>query len=269
MIIDFPLILLTATVFTGVVALVDWFLCRRAKKKTMDAQHDEKPIIIEYSRALFPVFVIVFLLRSFLVQPFQVPTGSLEPTVIPGDFILVNQFSYGLRFPVWNKKLVKVSRPKTGQIALFYWPVDHHITFVKRVIGVPGDRISYVNKVLYINGKEMKQTYVGTSTESFGTRQFKVVKYEENLKGVKHGIYLCAKGDKFCPIRSHDFYNLVVPKGKYFMMGDNRDDSDDSRGWGFASGKDFIGKAMFVWFSWNSKAGWYKKIRWDRIGTAL
>ena len=269
MIIDFPLILVCLTVFSGLVAFLDWFMHRKHHKKEADNDIEKKSVIIDYSRSLFPVFLVVLLLRSFLVQPYRVPTGSLEPTVIPGDFILVNQFDYGLRLPVWNKKIIKISEPKTGQIALFYWPVDHHFTFVKRVIGMPGDRISYINKVLYINGKKMTQKYLSQTTETQNGVTWKVVKYEENLNGVKHGIYVCAKNNKFCPVKSHDFYNLVVPKGKYFMMGDNRDASDDSRDWGFVPEKAFVGKAMFIWLSWDAKAPWNKKIRWNRIGTSL
>ena len=134
MIIDFPLILLALTVFTGVVSLVDWLVCRNRKKKGVDTSIEKKPLIIDYARSLFPVFLIVFLLRSFLVQPYRVPTGSLEPTVIPGDFILVNQFDYGLHFPVWNKQFIKVSHPKTGQIAMFYWRVDHHFANVVQAL---------------------------------------------------------------------------------------------------------------------------------------
>lgn len=260
--IDFPLILLCLTVFSGIVALIDWLFNRKYKTK-------KKPLIVDYSRSLFPIFLIVLLLRSFLVQPFRVPSGSLMPTVVPGDFILVNQFDYGLRLPVWNTKVFNVSEPKTGQIALFYWPVDRHFTFVKRVIGVPGDRISYINKVLYINGKKMKQKYLRETTETEGNMTWKVAEYEENLNGVKHNIYVCAKDAAFCPVKSPNFYNLLVPKGKYFMMGDNRDGSDDSRDWGFVPEKNFIGKAMFVWLSWDGKAVWYRRIRWDRIGTGL
>jgi len=267
--IDFPLILLCVTVFTGMVSITDWFVRRYYKKRGVDTEAVKQPIIIDYSRSLFPVFLIVLLLRSFLAQPFRVPSGSLEPTIVPGDFIFVNQYDYGLRIPVWHTKIIHVSAPKTGQIALFYWPVNHRFNFVKRVIGLPGDHISYIHKVLYINGQKMKQKYLSQSTESYNGVTWKVNKYEEDLKGVKHGIYVCAKGNKFCPMQSSDFYNLLVPKGHYFMMGDNRDNSDDSRGWGFVPEKEFIGKAMFVWLSWDAKAPWYKKIRWHRIGTPL
>lgn len=263
MIIDLPLVLLCLTIFTGVVALVDYFLRGRTKAdKTL-------PLIADYSRSLFPVFLIVLLLRTFVAQPYRVPSGSLEPTVIPGDFILVNQYDYGLHLPVWRNQIIPVSHPKRGQIALFYWPVDSHITFVKRVIGVPGDTVSYVNKVLNINGKVMTQKFQGYDVIRQGDQRIKMAKYEENLDGLKHGIYVCAKGISNCPSHGHDFYNLKIPKGYYLMMGDNRDDSDDSRDWGLVPESHFIGRAMFVWMSWDSYAPWYQKIRWSRIGTSL
>ena len=264
MIIDLPLILFCLTVFTGVVALVDYLL--RGRKK---AAKEDVSILVDYARSLFPVFLIVLLLRSFVAQPYRVPSGSLEPTVVPGDFIVVTQYNYGVYFPVWRKKIISVSHPKRGQIALFYWPVDPHITFVKRVIGVPGDTVSYINKVLTINGKKMEQKYLGEKTVRQGNQLIKMAKYQENLNGLKHDIYVCAKGISNCPAQGHDFYNLKIPKGYYFMMGDNRDDSDDSRDWGLVSKDAFIGRAMLIWMSWNSDAPWYKKIRWSRIGKTL
>jgi len=256
--IDFPLILLAVTLFTGVVTLVDWLYCRKyGKTKSM-------PTIIEYCRAFFPVLLAVLVIRSFLFQPYRVPTGSLEPTVMPGDLILVDQFQYGLNMPVYDSKLVPISEPKTGQIALFYYPVNHAVTFVKRVIGVPGDRISYIDKVFYINGKKMKQTYVGEALDSDGGGQFWPVKvYREDLNGVEHNIYV--RPD----VPARNFYNLVVPKGHYFMVGDNRDNSDDSRYWGFVPEEDFIGRALYVWFSWDSEATFPNKVRWGRIGNKL
>lgn len=253
---DFLLVLLVLTVFTGVAALVDMLLGKKRAKF---------PVIIEYCRALFPVLLIVFLIRAFIAQPFRVPTGSLLPTVVPGDFILVNQYDYGFKMPVWDKTLVKVGKPKRGQIALFYYPVNHAATFVKRVIGVPGDRISYINKVFYINGKEAKQKYIGMATDGDTMGNTWAVKiYQENLNGLKHNIYIRPN------VPAHNFYNLVVPKGKYLMIGDNRDNSDDGRDWGFVPVQSFIGRAMVVLLNWDSKASKLtKKIRWHRIGTKL
>lgn len=265
--IDFPLILLSALIFTGAVSLVDCiYMWRKKRSSAGQYKRESIPVLIDYCRSLFSVFLIVFVLRSFLVQPYRVPTGSLEPTVIPGDFLVVTQYDYGLKMPIWQKTLIPVSEPKRGQIALFYYPVTHKYTFVKRVIGVPGDHISYINKVLYINGKEMKQTFLGMSNdiEPAGSSPINMKKYQENLDGVKHDIYIDPQ------IPAVNFKDLVVPKGEYFMMGDNRGRSDDSRYWGFVPAKNFIGRARWLWLSWNSNAKhFWQKIRWGRFGTSL
>lgn len=260
---DFPLILLCVIVFSGVVSLVDFIFCLCKGEKLFEKK--KRPIMIDYARSFFPVLLLVFLIRSFLVQPYRVPTSSLAPTVLPGDFIFVNQYHYGLRFPVWNKTLIPIGAPQRGQIALFFYPVNHAYTFVKRVIGVPGDRISYINKVLYINGKKQPQQFVGdvTRLDDFGNL-VTYQEFQENLDGIKHDIFERAD------IRPSNFYNLVVPKNEYFMMGDNRDDSDDSRYWGFVPDRDFVGHALFIWMSWDSNAmSWNDYVRWNRIGNKL
>lgn len=272
---DFPTILVLVTIFTGIVSLVDVIYCAYRERNGYPKESNEnKPVVIDYCRSFFPVLLIVLLFRSFVAQPYRVPTGSLEPTVMPGDFILVTQYDYGLRLPVWLTKIVPISEPKTGQIGLFYWPVNHQLTFVKRVIGLPGDKISYINKVLYVNGKEAQQTHVGTATDASDPNgpRWDVEVREENLNGIKHKIYVCPADSTTCPGAQHnqDFYNLVVPKGKYFMMGDNRDNSDDSRDWGFVSEYELIGRAHFVWMNWDPFANSLtQKIRWDRIGHKL
>src|SRR3990167_6360696 len=164
MIADFLNILTLITIFAGIVCLVD--IIWRAIKKIPPPEGEKKhPIVIDYARSFFPILLIVLIIRSFLFQPYRVPTGSLEPTIMPGDMILVNQYDYGLRIPLWNKIFVKIGNPKPGQVALFRWPVNPPVTFVKRVIGVPGDHISYINKVLYINGKEVPQKFIKDSLE--------------------------------------------------------------------------------------------------------
>ena len=262
---DFPLILLSVIVFSGVVVLCDFIFCWYHREPLLEKK--KRPLVIDYARAFFPVLLLVFCIRSFLVQPYRVPTGSLKPTVVPGDFIFVNQYHYGVRFPVWDKKLITVGEPMRGQIALFYYPVDHHFTFVKRVVGLPGDHISYINKTLYINGQKESKTLVGDVTElnDFG-QLVTYQKYQEDLNGVKHDIFEI--NDSSHP--AHDFYNLVVPADHYFMMGDNRDESSDSRYWGFVSEHELVGHALFIWMSWDSNAPhFYDMIRWDRIGTHL
>lgn len=255
----FLLILLLLTVFSGIVVGVDKLLSRGQTP----VANEKVPLILDYSRSLFVVFLVVFLLRSFIAQPYKVPSGSLEPTIMPGDFILVTQYDYGFRMPVWNNILIPVSTPQRGQIALMRWPVNPNITFVKRVIGVPGDRISYINKVLTINGVVCAQTFVKDAGDLEDGSSTPAKIYEENLLGIKHQILIHPE------MPGQDFQGLIIPPNEYLMMGDNRDDSDDSRSWGLVSINDYIGRAHFVWFNWNSDMPWSQKIDWSRIGKIL
>lgn len=255
--IDFLQVLLIITVCCGLI----WFIDAKfwASQRKLAFGHERKPFIVEQARAFFPIFLIVLLIRSFLVQPFRVPTGSLLPTVVPGDFLAVNQFAYGLRLPVWHKKILKVGNPKLGDVVVFRWPVNPKIDYVKRVVGVPGDRISYVKHELIINGVPAKQTFLDYATDGDGHgNTWTVKRFEENLNGVKHKILIRSDAPQ------QDFYNLVVPKGYYLMMGDNRDNSDDGRYWGFVSEKALIGKAFLIWLSWDSSTS---SLRWRRSGT--
>ncbi len=249
---NFALILLVLASASGIVYLADILLWAKKRKPGQDPNR-----LIEYSRAFFPIFFIVLLLRSFLMEPFRIPSGSLEPTLLIGDFLLVNKFAYGVRLPVWETKVINISHPKTGEIAVFRWPPDPSMDFIKRVIGVPGDKIRYHNKVLTINGIEMKQTFVEyTTDESSGNT---VSKYRENLDGIEHDIYV--RPD--VPAIDVD---VTVPTGQYFMMGDNRDNSADSRFWGFVSDEYLRGKATLIWMSWNSKT---YTVRWNRLGRMI
>lgn len=249
---NFALILVILSALTGIICLLDQFIW---KKKRAPNQHPSK--IIEYSRSFFPVFFIVLLLRSFLFEPFRIPSGSLEPTLLVGDFLAVNKFAYGLRLPVSETKILPIHNPKTGEIAVFRWPPDPSFDYIKRVIGVPGDHVEYHNKVLTINGKVMKQKFIEyTIDESSGHA---VSKYQENLNGIKHDIYI--RPD----VEAVDI-DVTVPEGQYFMMGDNRDDSADSRFFGFVPDENLRGKAFLVWMSWNSKTD---MIRWKKLGTII
>jgi signal peptidase I len=196
-------------------------------------------------------------LRSFLVDPFRIPSGSLEPTLLVGDFVAVNKFAYGLRLPVLEKKILSLGEPKQGEIAVFRWPPNPTYDYIKRVIGVPGDNISYHNKILTINGKEISRIFVEYTTDESSGKA--VAKYREEINGVSHDIFI--RPD----LPAVDF-NVRVPKGQYFMMGDNRDDSADSRYWGFVPDHFFRGKAFLVWMSWNSKMD---RIRWSKIGRLI
>ena len=246
---NFALILVVLTLSSGFIYLLDvLFFAKRRKDKKDPGK------LIEYSRSFFPVFLIVLLLRSFLVEPFRIPSGSLEPTLMVGDFVAVNKFAYGFRLPVWEKKIIPVAKPKSGEVAVFRWPPEPSYDYIKRVIGVPGDKIVYHNKQLSINGKKMPQTFVEyTADESSGKP---VAKYLEKLNGVEHYIY------RRPDVEAVDF-EIEVPEGQYFMMGDNRDDSADSRYWGYVSDEYLRGKAFLVWMSWNSNKD---SIRWSSIG---
>ena len=242
MIFDLLNILSVATVFTGVVTLVDAIYTKRLMRKDSSLSLGKKNCLLDLCRSIFPVLLIVLLIRSFIAQPFRVPTGSLEPTVMPGDFILVTQYDYGLRTPLWYKKILATGEPMRGQIALFRWPVNPNVTFVKRVIGVPGDRISYVNKKLTINGHAASYQFVQKAEDrEFPGRHVAEKEYIESIPGIPaHHIW------NQVGMPATDFHDLVVPKGYYFMMGDNRDGSDDSRSWGFVSEHAFIGRARYV-----------------------
>lgn len=258
---NFELILFYATLITGVIALFDvLFLARRRKKKGIT----KLPMLSDYAISFFPVLLIVFLLRSFLYEPFRIPSGSLEPTLLVGDFILVNKFDYGIRLPVIHKLVYPIGEVQRGDVVVFRYPPQPSKDYIKRIVGVPGDQISYVNKVLYVNGKEAPQETVGSAIDHGDDGStWDVLKKQENFFGIKHFIYqIPGKSDE-------DIHDLVVPPGYYFGMGDNRDDSADSRYWGFIPAENIIGKANAVWMSWDSDADWLHKIRWNRLGTVI
>ena len=246
---NFEMLLVLACAFTGVLWLWNKLMMRFAGKAF--------PKWLGTVASFFPVLLLVLLIRSFIFEPFRIPSGSLKPTLDVGDFILVNKFDYGLRWPIWNKTFYHTTKPKTGDIVVFYWPANSHYYFIKRIVAVPGDKISYVNKTLYINGKPAKQKLVGQAFDMnrVGDRWVVNVKTED-LNGVKHKIWL--RPD----FKPYNFKNIVVPKGMYFMMGDNRDDSEDSRYWGFVPSRDIVGKASVILFSWN---GHKSNLRWDRF----
>ncbi|HTQ99694.1 MAG TPA: signal peptidase I [Candidatus Acidoferrum sp.] len=198
------------------------------------------PIVVDYSRAFFPILFAVLLLRSFLFEPFQIPTGSMIPTLDIGDFIVVNKFAYGLRLPVTGTKIFSIGEPKRGDIMVFVPP---HVPdyYIKRVIGLPGDHIQYKDNVVYVNGEPLPQDPVGV------VREKGVMVSRETVGGVTHDIYTAAS-QHFS--RVYDWLKpegMVIPEGSYFMMGDNRDNSLDSRFWGPASEAKIVGKAVAVW----------------------
>lgn len=260
---NFEFLIFYALVISGVVVLFDLlFLARKRAKANFSVK--KMPPIVDYSRSFFPVLLVVFSLRSFLFEPFRVPSGSLEPTLFVGDFILTNKFSYGLRLPFLHKTIVPLGTVNHGDIVVFHYPPDPSIYYIKRVIGLPGDHLSYINKILYVNGTPAPQTFEKNTLDydNYGF-SWDVVQKQENFLGIQHGIYQIPTKP------AEDFKDLVVPPGKYFMMGDNRDDSSDSRAWGFVPDENIVGKATLIWLSWDSRANWSHKIRWNRIGTRI
>ncbi|WP_235602906.1 signal peptidase I [Piscirickettsia litoralis] len=241
---DFTFWLVVLTILSGLIWAVDrFYLQKKRVKAALDAglgpsETLKLPMIADYARSFFPVLLIVLVLRSFVVEPFRIPSGSMEPTLLVGDFLLVNKFKYGIEWPLTDKPLVKFSAPKRGDVIVFRWPVNASVPFIKRIVGVPGDRLSYLNKRLYVNGKLVKEVSQGQAERIAGAMR-RQQRFQENLLGVKYPIY------KDIGVRSFSFKDLKVPQGEYFVMGDNRDNSEDSRYWGFVPRENIIGQAFF------------------------
>jgi signal peptidase I len=254
---NFEFFLTTAVIISGAIALVDILVFAPIRQRKKIAHPS---VLIEYARSFFPILLLVLLLRSFLAEPFRIPSGSEKPDLLVGDFIVANKFDYGIRLPVLHKKIISMGEPKRGDVVVFLWPKDTSTYFIKRVIGLPGDVITYKNKVLTINGQLAPQTLLGKQTDQDGANEtWPVLLKRENLLGIQHDIYLR-------PDQLPMDFSVVVPAGNYFVMGDNRDNSLDSRYWGFVPEKDFIGKAMWVFFSWNNQQ---HRVRWDRLGLCI
>jgi signal peptidase I len=253
--VSFAAFLLLLLVVTGAVWLLELAVLRRSR-----AQDAKQPWWVEYSISFFPVILIVFFLRSFLVEPFKIPSGSMIPTLLVGDFILVNKYTYGIRLPVLNRKIVEVNGPRRGDVMVFRFPDDPGLDYIKRVVGLPGDRVEYRDKRLVINGAPVPlrqvEDYLSRERMQFSRR------YVEKLGDVEHEILveddapaLVAHGRAF-PFAGNCHYNsgglaCTVPPGHYFVMGDNRDNSSDSRVWGFVPDGNIVGKAFFIWLNFN------------------
>lgn len=251
---DFALILVVATAVTGLLWLVDTlvFLPRR-REKLADAElkaggdlpENARKLVMQpsgwadLSRSMFPVLLIVLLLRSFLYEPFKIPSGSMLPTLQVGDYILVNKYHYGLRVPVLNTKFLPINEPERGDVVVFKYPENPSINYIKRVVGLPGDVITYNNKVIYVNGEAQPQSLVAQLPPGRPERLL----VDETLGNVEHEIYR----DVARPTLNAQW---TVPEDSYFVMGDNRDNSNDSRYWGFVPEKLLVGRAVAVWMHW-------------------
>jgi signal peptidase I len=250
---DFASILFVLSIVSGVLwALDKWRLepGRKALAAASGSEVAKASWLVDLGRQFFPVIAAVFVLRSFVVEPFRIPSGSMIPTLRIGDFILVNRFAYGLRCPVGDCKLLALGEPKHGDVVVFRYPVDPRQDFIKRVIGLPGDTVRYVDKVLTVNGVRAEQQPQGDFEHT------PVTLARENYFGVEHNVL--ANPDR--PARDFEY---TVPEGQYFMMGDNRDGSSDSRYWGTVPEANLKGRAFFIWMSWNADA---LQPVWSRIG---
>lgn len=252
---NFALILFLLLLATGALWAADRYVFR--KKRPADAP---EPLWVEYGASFFPVILIVFFLRSFIVEPFKIPSGSMIPTLLVGDFIAVNKFTYGIRLPVINKKIVELNSPQRGDVVVFRWPVDPSLDYIKRIVGVPGDKVAYLNKRLTINGQPVPVSKVDDYLDK--EKLFYTPRFTETLGTVEHQILVEADAHPFVaqttqfPFRDKCHYNsegvvCEVPAGHYFAMGDNRDNSQDSRVWGFVPDENLVGKAFFIWFNFS------------------
>ncbi len=284
---NFALILFVLTIVTGIVWFLDVFYLAKQRRLQADAALREfdarnaklqaegvrsqegsraeieanllkRPTWVEYSGSFFPVIALVFFLRSFLFEPFKIPSSSMVPTLVIGDLILVNKFIYGIRLPIINKKIIELNNPQRGDVMVFKYPKDMSLDYIKRVVGVPGDRVVYENKRLTVNGKELSYqalpdylneenlTYSKQFVEKLGSVQHKILNDERAPSFVRDPDDFPQR--ELCNYSAEGF-SCTVPAGHYFMMGDNRDNSADSRYWGFVPDKNIVCKAFFVWMN--------------------
>lgn len=254
---DFSFFLVIASLVTGII----WgSYLLYLKLFGQDILNPKEPIIVEYAHSFFPILLIVLILRSFIAEPFRIPSGSMMPTLLIGDFILVNKFTYGVRLPVLHHKIIEFNKPERGDIVVFRFPKNPTVDYIKRVVGLPGDRIVYANKKILINGELAKPISLGYyHALGQGTSMTGAEHLLENLGGIEHSILIRQGAASVEGV-------FVVPEGQYFVMGDNRDNSNDSRYWGTVPEQNLVGKAFFIWMSWDWQ---HKGVGFDRIGTIL
>ena len=254
---NFPLVLVIATALTGLIWLIDAVFFA-PKRRAAGRSADDVPLLVEYMQSFFPVFLVVLVLRSFLFEPFRIPSGSMIPTLLIGDFILVNKFSYGVRLPITHTKILDTGSPERGDVAVFRFPDNPRLDYIKRVVGLPGDEVVYDGRIFLVNGEvidvEGEVPYVSPVNE---LPVAGAVVREERLGEEVHEIL------EFPAERAKNSGTYIVPEGHYFMVGDNRDRSNDGRFWGFVPEENLVGKARFIWMHWN------EGVIWSRLGDSI
>lgn len=263
---DFSLLLVIAVALSGAIYLLDVLWLRPKRRERLAAAEAattegldgttretllKEPWPIDYSRSFFPVLLVVLVVRSFIIEPFQIPSGSMKPTLEVGDFILVNKFAYGLRLPVLHSRFLEVDDPERGDVMVFRFPEEPSVNFIKRVVGLPGDRIRYEGKQLYVNGEPVSKALIEEGPE-LSPQQLLL---EEQLGSVSHYIYNNPRDP------GPQMREVVVPDGHYFTMGDNRDHSNDSRYWGFVPEDNIVGRAFAVWMHWDGGLPSFTSVR--------
>ncbi|SDD17112.1 signal peptidase I [Aquimonas voraii] len=248
---DFAALLVGLAAFTGIVWGIDALFFAKARAERAQAGSSlgtevvREPVIVEYSRSFFPVILIVLIVRSFLAEPFRIPSSSMMPNLQDGDFILVNKFTYGLRLPVLDTKIVELGEPQRGDVVVFRYPVNPKENYIKRVIGLPGDEVVYRNKTLFINGEPQPQERIGRYIGVGAGREMDGADHlRETLGEREHEILM-----RPTQLGRQGEGRWVVPEGHYFVMGDNRDNSLDSRAWGFVPERNLVGRAFLIWFN--------------------
>jgi len=262
---NFALLLVSIVFISGFIVLIDYifFIKKRRKavadyKDSIDSDQDisdavvselnKEPILIETAKSIFPVLLLVLVIRSFIYEPFQIPSGSMIPTLQIGDFILVDKYSYGLRLPAVSYKVWSNKYPKRGDVMVFKEPKNPSVNFIKRVIGLPGDIIVYENKKLFINDKEIEEVFVKELSDNFEVSLGRHLIYRIYTETIGEGVHKIRKDLDI--INNISQSRWEVPPDHYFVMGDNRDRSNDSRYWGFVPEENIVGKAIYVWMHW-------------------
>jgi signal peptidase I len=290
---DFSAVLVLITVVTGLVWLLDSLIFRKqravaAKVAGKDLAVITLPGTVDYARSFFPVAAVVLLLRAFIFEPFRIPSDSMMPTLLDGDFIIVSKYSYGLRLPVLNRKFVDIGAPERGDVVVFRYPKDPSINYIKRLVGLPGDEVTVSNDRLYVNGKPVEFTVTGTyddgcylnmkrATEHLGDHVHQTIFCPGQLEAPASPLpncnrrttagYICSDRNYPTLFNETDARVWVVPQGEYLMVGDNRDNSEDGRKWGFVPENHLVGKATRIWFNFDLQRSGGPM--WSRIGSRI